>query len=201
MSDDIPTIVASSLRSAAGSGELRVGLFHRDRISMVEKLRDEGHRAIVLGDRFRKLYAAYRRLSEVAKQRIAVVETKLDALPVTFRGLDAFILSAGIWDGQSPTETLCRLREFIKPGGLLVWPLPTADKMLGRVARAVARPKRKIRIPFRSDICAWMMRAGFGDISQIPAKGALSPWVVTIGRVGARPWEHAQTQRDSGQST
>ena len=196
MSDNIPAIVARSLRSASGSGELYVGLFHRDRISIVEKVRDEGHRAVVLGDRFRKLYAAYRRLSEVAKQRITVVETRLEALPIVFRGFDAFILSSRLSDGESPTETLCELRELIKPGGLLVWPKRTADKMFGRVARAVTHKKRKFRTPFRSDICAWMMKAGFGDISQIPVKGTFSPWVVTIGRVGRRPWENAHARRD-----
>lgn len=188
MSDLTPTVVRL-LRERAGGRRLKLGALCRGNLSLVEAVLAEGHRSVVVGDRFKTLFALQRRLDSIGSRPIAIVEAELDALPMTRWSLDALVLSRGLPAGGPAVETLVRLRQLLAPGGLLIWPHPTVDGTRGRFGRVLIPARPGIASPARRhDLCAWTMEAGFRGVGQLAAQGGPVPWVVTTGTSGRLKW-------------
>jgi hypothetical protein len=186
---NLDAVVIRRLRSTAGGRRLKLGVLCRSDLDLVEAVAAEGHPTLVLGDRFRRLFALSRRLDRIGSQPSLIVEALFDALPVAQRSLDALVLSGGLPRGASPTETLARLRGLLAPGGLLIWPHPTTDGTRGRLGRVLVPARRGIAPPARRHrLCAWVMEAGYGAVRQQPATGGPVPWVVTSGVAGRLEW-------------
>lgn len=187
---DLHATVTGLLRSAAGGRRLRLGVLCRGDLALVEALIAEGHPTLVLGDRFRRLFALHRRLDRIGFRSVVVVEALLDDLPVAPRSLDALVLAGGLPGGDGPAHTLTRLRGLLAPGGLLIWPHPTTEGARGRLGRVLVPARRGVAAPDRRHrLCAWVMQAGYGAVRQHPASGGAVPWVVTSGTAGRLGWQ------------
>jgi hypothetical protein len=186
---DLDATVTRLLRSTAGGRRLKLGVLCRGDLALVESVIAEGHPTVVLGDRFRRLFALSRRLDRIGSRSVVVVEAFCDELPVAQRSLDALVLSGGLPGGASPAHTLARLRGLLAPGGLLVWPHPTTEGTQGRLGRVLVPARRGVAAPARRHrLCAWVMEAGYRAVRQQPTSGGPVPWVVTSGTAGRLGW-------------
>jgi hypothetical protein len=186
---DVDATVIGLLRLSAAGRRLRLGVLSRGNIGLVAALAAEGHRTMVIGDRFRKLFAVHRRLEDIGLRHVLVVEASLDALPVALRGLHALVLANGLPGGAAPAQTLARLRLLLAPGGLLIWPHPVIDGVRGRLGKAMAPARLGTAPPAaRHRLCAWAMAAGYRAISQRATSRGPLPWVVTTGTAGRLSW-------------
>jgi hypothetical protein len=186
---DLDLTVTRLLRAAAGGRRLRLGVLCRGDLALVEAVIAEGHPSLVLGDRFRQLFALHRRLERIGFRSVLVVEAFFDAPPVARRSLDALILSGGLPSGSSPVLTLARLRGLLTPGGLLIWPHPTTEGTRGRLGRVLVPARRGVAPPAgRHRFCAWAMEAGYRAVRQHSTRGGPVPWVVTSGIAGTLGW-------------
>jgi hypothetical protein len=196
---DINGTIVQLLRDCVHDRRLSVGLFYRGNLSLAQRVISEGHRTLLLGDRFPKLYLANSRIDPASRRTSMIIETRFESLPIAHRSLDLLIMSSGMPTGDSPVVTLMRLRGYLRPGGTLIWPHPISDGFMGKLSRAVDPCRRKnLNAALRRQFCTWTMEAGFSEVGQTNASGALFPWVVTCGRAGNRPWERAgPAPRDS----
>jgi hypothetical protein len=180
-------IVALLRRKARGQG-LIVGVFHRGASGLVQAVADDGHRVLIVSDRFGPLLSAYQRVGGGTRPNLLFVEARWQAFPLRQRSLDALVLSCGLPRGNSALDTLIELRQLIRPGGLLVWPHPLADGVSGWFGRLVAPLRWRTLSPFRREVlCARTMEAGFADVEQELPSRQLLPWAVTSGRAFAPP--------------
>ncbi|MCP4599841.1 MAG: hypothetical protein GY847_04750 [Proteobacteria bacterium] len=184
--------IAHLVRSAAGGRRMNMGLLYRGNPEVAEQIAADGHRIVVVGDRFRLLYRVHSRLRGLSKKSPLIAEVGLDALPIRNHSLDALILSGGLPSGNTPKQMLCVLRGLLKETGLLVWPHPVKDGLSGKIGRIVIpyRP-RTVSAVLRHELSALAMESGFREVSQVVVPGPFVPWVVTTGRAGARPWEES----------
>lgn len=188
MSDLAPTVVRA-LRERAGGRRLKLCVLCRGNLSLAEAVLAEGHRSVVVGDRFKTLFALQQRLEDIGQRPIAIVEAELGALPVARFSLDALVLSRGLPAGGSAVETLTRLRQLLAPGGLLIWPHPTVEGTRGKLGRVLIPVRSGIAAPaHRHELTAWTMEAGFRCVGQLAAEGSPAPWVVTTGTAGRLKW-------------
>lgn len=184
---DMALTVASLVKRHAGGRRLDLGIFARRGTREVEALLAQGHRTIVMGDRFRFLYRLSRRLSG-APGRCLFVETTLDDLPVAPFALDAMVLLGGLPSRREPGRTLARMRAVTKAGGIVLFPHPVVDGKRGGLARVAVPVRPGVMGPVeRSRLCLWTMAAGFAQVGQRrPTGTGVAPWVVTAAVAGPR---------------
>ena len=195
MSHKLAKAIVDILRPQANGHRLNVGLLLEGNRAVAEQVAAEGHRTVVLGDRFRLLYAFYRRVNNDKESRPLTAETRFTALPIRKQSLDALILSRGLPRGMAPQPTLERLRNLLKEAGLLIWPHPYSDGLRGRVRRGFTRARLSTIQPLeRQHLSALAMASGFVDVGQVVVGGPFVPWVVTSCRTSPRPWER-QTKK------
>ena len=193
--------VLEAIRARVRDRRLVVGVLCRSSLPLVEAIAAEGHRAIVVSDRFCTLLALQRRLALAAGGPTLLVEAPFDALPLAPASLDALVLAHGLprqvrppddgdpADAGDPPQVarLRRLKTLLRPGGLLVWPHPVSEGRAGRVGRVLVPVRPAItRASRRHELTAWTMRAGFGEVGQRLARRRLTPWAVTTGSAGPR---------------
>lgn len=188
MSSNLAKTIIGLLRDSVQGRRLNVALYHRGNLLITERVIAEGHRTIIFGDRFAKLYFAYRRLGCAARETQLVLEADFSALPIAQHSLDLLILQGGLPSGSTPVDTLARLRHHLNPGGLLVWPQPISDGFWGRTGRLFDPFRLGIhKTCFRRELCTWTMAAGYAHVTQHHIRGNWFPWVVTTGRAGGHP--------------
>ena len=170
-----------------------MGLIYNGNRLVAEHVIMCGHRTLVLSDRFHplfKLFSSFNQNGGDAKDRVLMVETRLNALPVAPRSLDVLVLSAGLPPSARALESLVALRTLLRPGGLFVWTHPSQDGVLARFMSGLS-VGAKSRNPGmrRADLCRTAMAAGFCEVGQTAVSQPFGDWVVTTGRRGVRPWE------------
>ena len=187
---DAPARVAEILRRDFPGRRLTIGVFYRGAPAIADALVADGHRGLLVGDRFGRLYRAYRRLAMKQRPAFLAVEARFEDLPIGPRLLDAFVISPSLPRGHPPVVTLTMLRKALKPGGLLLWPHQITNGFRGRLGCALV-PGRwsTASATKRQQLCAWAMEAGFGEVSQVMLQGTVALRVLTTGRAGRRPWE------------
>jgi len=185
MSDLVGAVLAA-LRGRAGPARLRVGVFHRGNPALLRAVLAEGHATVVAGDRFRSLFKIAEQLGPSGARPFTIVEARFSALPFRRGSLDALVLTRGLPSGADPTPTLAALKQYLRPGGAIVFPHPVADGGRGHVGRALHVLRRGILPPRqRHELCESAMAAGFREVSQIDPPGwGLAPWIVTAGVAG-----------------
>jgi hypothetical protein len=180
------------LTSATGNRKLTVGVLFQGNSAILQRIVADGHRTIVIGDRFRILYNAYKQTRNANPPRPLMVEAHFNALPIRPGSLDALILSHGLPLATMPQDTLIQFRNLLKDSGLLVWPHPVTNGIGGKIGRALVPPRRGTfhAIP-RDQLCTLAMESGFSEIGQVPVTRKFVPWVITTGLATQRPWEKA----------
>ncbi len=197
MSHKLAKAIVDILRPQANGRRLNVGLLLEGNLAVAEQVAAEGHRTVVMGDKFRLIYAFYRRVNNGDEPRPLTAETRFSALPIQKQSLDALVLSRGLPRGMDPQPTLVRLRNLLKDAGLLIWPHPYSDGLRGRVGKVLTKARLGSIHPLeRQRLSALAMASGFVDVGQVLVRGPFVPWVVTSCRISPRPWE-SQTQKKS----
>ncbi len=188
-------IILHELESAAGSRRLTVGVLFQGHSPIVQRIAAEGHRAIIIGERFRILYRVYKETKEANATKPLIVEAHFNALPIRPGSLDALVLSQGLPFVDMPDDALVQLRHYLKDSGLFIWPHPVTDGIGGTLGRLFFpyRPGTYHAIP-RDQLCTLAMASGFSDIGQTRLKRKLVPWVITTGLAAQRPWEKASAK-------
>ena len=182
--------VADRLRAFGGGRPLDVCIFARGSLAVVERVAAEGHRTVVVGDRFRPLFAAHNRLEGMGSAAFLAIEATFDDLPLAHRALDALILPGGMPAGHQVADALTRLRATLRRGGLLIWLHPSTDGLRGRFGQLFTPLlPRTARAMSRPELCAAVMAAAYGEIRQEQTSGRLLSWSITSGIAGGRPWE------------
>jgi hypothetical protein len=172
----------------------RVGVLFNGNPDLVAGILALGHRSIVFSDRFRALYRVHRAYRKVAADTLfdtaMMIEVSLDALPIAPSSLDVLIVSNGLTFKRSTPEALLeKLESLIKPGGSFIWPERINDGFFGGVSKVAHTFSTRALGPIaRRHLCRLSMAAGFREIGQIVTTNHLFPWVVTVGKVGNRPW-------------
>lgn len=186
---DLSAAIDQVLGGYAAGRRLRVGVLYRGDPEVVARVAAAGHALVVVGERFFPLLGLHARMGEELRARVLFAEARFGAEPLRPLSLDAVVLSRGLPSGERGIEALERLRGFLAPTGLLVWPHPVSEGWASRVAR-LFHPGRwpRGRVLRRAELSALTMAAGFAGVGQIAARGPLFPWVVTHGRAGRRPW-------------
>ena len=186
---DFSAAILARLKGHSKSGKLRVGIFYRGNISLVEQIASSGHLTVVAGDNFNQLYRLKKRCKNLKGVPSLSIEAKLDSLPFRKRSLDALILSRGLPKVVSPVKMLHCLSGFLCPGGILIWPHPTSDGFAGRVGKIFAPLQSGIlKAAYKHELCHWAMQAGLKDVTQQTTnKGIIAEWVITSGGAG-RIW-------------
>jgi hypothetical protein len=174
--------IAQIIEQTAKGRQLSVGLLLLGNSSVAGRLAQNGHRVVIIGDRFRLLFRLYNRLKGLAPgpPEPLLIEACFDALPFRAGSLDALVLTGGLPRGPSPVETLETLRTLLKPSGLIIWPHPLATALGGLW---------RVKPVAREHLTAWAMGAKFEGVGQRQLPGTLRPWVITTGQAGHQPWE------------
>jgi hypothetical protein len=185
---DLAGAILAALRRRAGRARLKVGVFYRGDPAVLRAVVAEGHATVVAGDRFRALFKIAGQFGPVGSRPISIVEARFSALPFRRSSLDALVLARGLPSGADPTPTIAALKQYLRPGGALVFPHPVTDGGRGRLARPLHVLRRGILPPCpRHALCESAMAAGYREVSQIVPSGQwLAPWIVTVGVAGRR---------------
>ncbi len=184
--EDLRSMIISEIGKRARGRRIRAGVFFRGNPSLVEAIAALGHRTVVMGDRFPQLFALRQLIRDNGFTPLTIVETRFSDLPIASRGLDVLVLSRGLPGSADPRETLLRLRNFLAPGGLLIWPHPIADGARGVIGKLLVPYRRGMISSAKSHrLCRWLMEAGYGEIGLRRPKGnGPVPWAVTTGTAG-----------------
>ncbi len=178
--------------SAQENRRLTVGVLLQNNSTIPQRIVASGHRVVVIGDRFRILYSAYKQTRKADPPAPLMVEALFNAVPIRPGSLDVLILSRGLPMATLPQDTLIGLRALLKDGGLFVWPHPVSNGIGGKIGRALIpfRPGTFHAIP-RDRLCTLAMESGFAEIGQVPVARKIIPWVITTGLAAKRPWVRA----------
>lgn len=186
---ELGSTIVRLLRVAFRGRRFKLCIWCRGNPRLAEEVLAEGHKSIVVGDKFRTLFALHERLGGIGSRPITIVEAHLDAIPVRQSSLDAIVLCCGLPAGAPAVDRLAQLRGFLVPDGLLIWPHPIIDGTRGKFGRILVPVRRGVAPPAkRHRLCAWTMEAGFRNVGQQPASGGPVPWVVTTGVAGRLNW-------------
>jgi hypothetical protein len=188
--------ILHKLESVGGNRKLTVGVLFQGHSPIVQRIAAEGHRTIVIGERFRLLYRVYKETEKTNSTKPLMVEAHFDALPIRPGSLDALVLSQGLPLVEMPGETLVQLRSYLKDCGLLIWPHPVTDGIGGTLGRLFFpyRPGTFHAVP-QDQLCTLAMASGFSEIGQTLLKRKLIPWAITTGLAAQRPWEKASAKK------
>jgi hypothetical protein len=186
------TIVAEQINHLARGRKLNVGLLYRSGLDVAKEVIGLGHRTVVFGDGFRRLYLLWRLVVSRGYQNSSLIEMNLGALALSERSLDVVVITYGMPAIGAPLATLTNLRKILKPDGLLIWIHPARDGFFGAVSRKMSFLRfGMVGTLYREKMTRLMMEAGFGAVSQVRVNGGSFPWIVTTGKTGRRPWEMA----------
>ena len=186
-------IIAEQLRFAFKGRRARIGVAFQGHPEVLEALLMEPHYFTVFGERFHPMFRVMNRAGMEngrLKENLLFLESRFDALPIRSQSLDALVLLGGLPRcAASPAESLVHLRELLVPGGMLIWPQPTAEGFLGHVG-AFRGQKRAggLGAVMRPRLTHLTMSAGFRDIGQMSVSNSAFPWTVTVARAAPRPW-------------
>jgi SAM-dependent methyltransferase len=180
--------VREVLRERVRDRRLRVAVLCRGgAVGLAAAVAAEGHRTVVVSDRFRPLLAVQERLGPGAGATV-LAEARFASLPLREGAFDALVLARGLPRLGPPAEALRALRRLLLPGGLLIWVHLTTEGLGGRVSRLGAPLARGLVPPCRRhDLCGWAMAAGFGEIGQRAGRGRLLPFAVTFATAAREP--------------
>jgi hypothetical protein len=180
------------LTSATENRKLTVGVLFQGNSAILQRLVADGHRTIVVGERFRILYSAYKQTRKASPPKPLMVEAHFNALPIRPGSLDALVLSQGLPLATMPQDTLIQLRSLLKDSGLFIWPHRVTNGIGGKIGRAFVPYRRGTfhAIP-RDQLCTLAMESGFSEIGQVLITRKFIPWVITTGLATQRPWEKA----------
>lgn len=186
---DVAGTITAFLRRRSMGRRLRLGIFARCDVHAVEAMIAEGHRTVVMSDRFRFLYRLWRKVG-TSSGPCAFLEATLDELPLASFCLDALVLPGGLPSRRDPGETLGAMRRTLARGGILVVPHPVSDGRRGKLGRVLVPARPGVHGPVsRDSLCRWAMAAGLTQVGQAQTTGGgPAPWVVTTGVAGlSRP--------------
>jgi hypothetical protein len=182
--------ISDELTSATGNRRLTVGILFQGHSAIVQRIVADGHRTLVIGERFRILYSVYKQTRTGNPPKPLLVEALFNALPIRPGSLDALVLTEGLPLANVPRDTLIQLRNLLKDSGLFVWPHPVTDGIGGKVGRAFVPYRRGTvhAIP-RDQLCSLAMASGFSEIGQVRLRRKFIPWIITTGLATQRPWD------------
>lgn len=181
--DELGVKIGNYLRLNCPGRRLKIGIIYRGHRSIVSELAKGGHFVVVAGDKFPRLWRAYRQNKKIFQEKCPkFAEIEFQHIPFREDSFDALVLSAGLPRGERPEIVLKRLSRYLKEDGLLIWPHPTQSGMIGRLGRIAAVWKRDRcgALP-RDTLTAQAMQAGLKNIGQISVRGEILPWTVTFG--------------------
>lgn len=185
MNNLAPTIVGL-INKHARRRRLTVGVICNGRRAVADQIIASGHRVIVIGDKFHPLLRIHTKMKQqegdAANSRVAILEAKLDNLPIGLGTLDVLVLSNGLPPRPAPKKWLVRIRSLLKPDGLLIWPQPIQQGARSLLARMVPARRGPLGLAKREVLCRLTMEAGFNEVGQKLILKATPPLAVTTGR-------------------
>ncbi len=189
-------IVARLLKNCLkGKASGPVGIAFKSGSASLARLMLEPHSFVVFGEAFHSMFRVKKKCiidnGGTLRNDIAFLETKFSSLPIAKHSFEALVLQGGLPKcGKSHLDSLKILRDLIKPGGVLLWPQPVDDGLLGFFAK-VFYPNKKSNLGAvkRYQLCKLLMEAGFSEVGQIPTVGKTIPWVIAKATAPSRPWE------------
>lgn len=189
MKHSLADIIAGLIGTESGARP-RVGLLFQTRADVAEKVAATGHSTLIVGDRFGQLYRVYRRARRMERSKTAILEARLDSLPLKNECLDALVVLCRVPAESAVKRELPRFRRLLGENGLLIWPHPMTDGIIAKTVDALSPFGTKIfgRVS-RPRLCAMAMESGFKDVGQVVVPAAVKPWVITTARAASRPFE------------